>query len=499
MREGVLAEEVRTDVSDHPVSTDRKPVLVVDLDGTLVATDTLMEGLFALLRQSPQSALLCPMWMAGGKAVLKFEVAARANVTASRLPYREEVLEYLRQERASGRKIVLATAANEKVAHAVADHLGVFDAVLASDRVQNLRGAAKLERIIKEVGTSFVYAGNSPADIPIWAAAEAAVLVTPDSGLARRILRDRPVERNFDVRRAGVREWLRQLRAYQWVKNTLVFVPLVTAFAFGSFAQVANAILAFAAFSLAASAGYIVNDLFDLERDRLHPRKKNRSLALGAISIEHAVVAAVLLLIVSAAIALQVGVGLVIMTLLYLSVTLAYSAVLKKYVLFDVITLAALYTLRILAGAVAIDVHVSAWLLAFSIFVFLSLALVKRCAELIQLRSTNSVATRGGDYRVSDLEMLLPFGIACAVAAVVVLGLFIDDPATRARYGSPHLLWAVGLGLLYWLGRLWIKTVRGEMHDDPIVFAFGDFGSRMTIAAMVGMTIFAYFFEVRVL
>jgi 4-hydroxybenzoate polyprenyltransferase len=280
---------------------------------------------------------------------------------------------------------------------------------------------------------------------------------------------------------------------HQWLKNLLLFVPLLTAFSFQDIDNLLSAVLAFLAFSLAASATYMGNDCWDLDSDRTHPRKKFRPFASGQIPILKGIVVAVVLLMLGLLLAYHVSLHFLWMLLLYLATTTTYTWTLKAYVLIDVLVLSLLYTLRIIAGSIAVGVATSTWLLAFSVFIFFSLALVKRCSELVTLQQTGRQATHGRDYRTSDLAVLWPLGISSALSAVVVFGLFISAPETQARYASPQGLWLVAIGLIYWLARLWIKTSRGEMHDDPLVFAVRDFGSRLTILAMVTATLVAHF------
>jgi 4-hydroxybenzoate polyprenyltransferase len=301
------------------------------------------------------------------------------------------------------------------------------------------------------------------------------------------------VEREFSSDRAGLSIWLRALRLHQWLKNLLLFVPLLTAFSFTDIGKLASMVLAFLAFSVAASATYMVNDLWDLENDRAHPRKRLRPFASAQLSILHGLAIAAGALFLAFGLAFTVSTGFFLMLLLYLVLTSAYSWVLKEYVLIDVLMLSLLYTLRILAGSVATGIATSSWLLAFSVFMFLSLALVKRCAELVSLEQNGAEVTRGRDYRVTDLVVLWPLGVGAALSAVVVFGLFISAPETQARYATPHLLWLVAIGMIYWLARLWIKTSRGEMHDDPVVYAIKDRGSRVTVFAMIAVTLAAHF------
>jgi 4-hydroxybenzoate polyprenyltransferase len=281
---------------------------------------------------------------------------------------------------------------------------------------------------------------------------------------------------------------------HQWFKNLLLFVPLLTAFSFQEIDKLLAITLAFFAFSLTASATYMGNDLWDLESDRSHPRKKYRPFASAQISIIKGVALAAGLLVLGLMLAANVSLNFFWMLLLYLMVTITYTWTLKTYVLIDVIVLSLLYTLRIIAGSVAVEVPTSSWLLAFSVFIFFSLALVKRCSELVSLQQSGKENTHGRDYCNSDLVVLWPLGVGSALSAVVVFGLFISAAETQVRYASPQGLWLVAIGLIYWLARLWIKTARGEMHDDPLVFAIRDFGSRITIIAMIMATLAAHFF-----
>lgn len=467
--------------------------LVVDLDGTLTPTDTLVESIIKVVKLSPLNLLRLPLWLLKGRAGFKEAVAAHACIAPEYLPYREPLLAYLCEAKAKGRQIVLATAAHQSIAEGVSKYLGLFDKVLATGSGHNLKGKAKLQAIQESVGEAFVYAGDSHADLPIWRAAKAAVLVGVSPHTAAAVRRDVPIEREFPKEVVGFAVWLRALRVHQWMKNLLLFVPLLTAFSFTDISKLTSMALAFLAFSFAASATYIVNDLWDLENDRAHPRKRLRPFASARLPILNGLAVAASALLLAFVLAFTVSMGFCLMLLLYLVLTSAYSLVLKEYVLIDVLMLSLLYTLRILAGSVAIGIATSSWLLAFSVFMFLSLALVKRCAELVSLGESGAAATRGRDYRVTDLVVLWPLGVGAALSAVVVFGLFISAPDTQGRYGTPHMLWLVAIGLIYWLARLWVKTSRGEMHDDPVVYAIKDRGSRVTVFGMIAVMLAAHF------
>ncbi|WP_319586808.1 UbiA family prenyltransferase [uncultured Desulfobulbus sp.] len=477
---------------NHYTSNDLIP-LVVDLDGTLTLTDTLVESLVQLVKGDPLSLLHLPSSLMAGRAAFKRYIASRVTIKVNLFPYHSQLLAYLKDEKAKGRKLVLATAAHISIAKAVAAHLGLFDEIIATEAGGNLKGSAKLEMIRKSVGERFAYAGDSKADMPIWESAEAAVLVSVSRSLASMVERSTFVEREFPREQTGPKDWIKAIRVYQWIKNSLVFIPLLTSFGFSDPTKVIDACFAFIAFSFAASATYILNDIWDIDNDRMHPRKRSRPFASARISIPLGVFASFILLVVSLMIAATLSKGFLISLLTYIAITSAYSWILKTYVLIDVLILSLLYTLRILAGSLAIEVSTSSWLMAFSVFLFFGLAIIKRCTELVSLADSGQTATQGRNYLVADLTVLWPLGIGTSLNAVVVFGLYINSAETQARYDSPQLLWLVGVGLLYWVSRLWIKTLRREMPDDPIIFAVKDFGSRVTVICMVAVTIAAHF------
>jgi 4-hydroxybenzoate polyprenyltransferase len=467
--------------------------LVVDLDGTLTPTDTLVESIIQLAKQHPLDIFKLPLWLFEGRAAFKAHIALRSTLPITNLPFRTNLIDYLRNEKQEGRQLILATAANINIANAVAAHLDLFDTVLASSENLNLKGTAKLTAIQQTVGQKFVYAGDSKADLPIWQAAEAAILVNTSANVATTVRKNTPIELELPPTKTDIKVWLRALRVHQWFKNLLLFVPLLTAFSSQEIDKLLMVMLAFIAFSLAASATYMGNDLWDLENDRSHPRKKFRPFASAEIPILKGVAVAVALLVLGLVLAVNVSLNFFWMLWLYLVATTIYTWVLKSYVLVDVIVLSLLYTLRIIAGSVAAGVPTSFWLLAFSVFIFFSLALIKRCSELLTLKERGGETTHGRDYHTTDLVVLWPLGVGSALSAVVVFGLYINAAETKLRFASPQILSLVGVGLIYWLARLWIKTARGEMHDDPLVFAIRDFGSRITIFLMVAATLTAHF------
>lgn len=468
--------------------------LVIDLDGTLTPTDTLVESVAQLVKRNPLNIFRVLFWLlfAGGKAEFKQRVAENVGFSAIRLPWREDFIAWLRSQRDSGRQIILATAAHESIATEVSRKLRLFDGVIATNGAANLKGAAKLAAIQELVGDRFAYAGDSRADLAIWGSASTAILVDVSRSTSKRAHHLAAVEKEFIYPAASTRVWLRALRVHQWIKNVLLLVPMCAAFAFYDLKKDAMVLLAILAFSMAASATYIMNDIWDLASDRQHPRKRARPFASGELSLLHGVGVAFALLALAVILAWWISPQFGSMLLAYIFLTTWYSWTLKKYVLIDVIMLAMLYTFRVLAGAVATDIVLTPWLLAFCIFIFFSLALVKRCAELVTLRESGKVGVHGRDYQVGDLAVLWPLGVGASLCSVVVFGLYIGTPGAAMQYANANVLWAVGIGLLYWISRLWIKTARGEMHDDPIVFAMRDAGCRITVILIAATVLFAH-------
>ncbi len=450
--------------------------LCVDLDGTVSRTDLFWESLVRLLRRNPFYALLALVWWLRGRAWLKRQVAARIELDVSSLPYHKPFLEYLRAQRAQGRPIFLVTASDFRLAQAVARHLGLFTDVLASEGRVNLRGKAKAARLVERFGArGFDYAGNSAVDLPVWAQAREALVVNASAGLAARAAQCSTVSRVFDSPGSGWRAALRALRPHQWVKNLIVFVPLVTSHNITSPSLVLAAVWAFAALSLCASGVYVLNDLLDVEADRRHPAKLWRPFAAGALPLPVGLAAAPLLLAAGLVLAWDLAPALAGVLGIYLVLTTSYSWRLKQVALLDVFCLAALYTLRLIAGHASTHVAYSSWLLVFSMFIFLSLALLKRFVELDSARQQNRPAIGGRGYVAGDAELVAMLGLVTGCLAVLVLALYVENSQqATVLYRHPLLLLLICPLLLYWISRAWMLAHRGQVHDDPIVFALKD-------------------------
>lgn len=457
--------------------------LCVDLDGTLIRSDLLFESALSLLRRNPFYLFCLVLWLLRGRAHLKREIAARADVDASTLPYDERVLAWLREQGETQRPRVLCTASDARLAGDVAAHLGLFDEVLASDGARNLAGRHKGEMLRERYGErGFDYAGNEYRDLHIWKHARRAIVVNAHNGLARAAADCCEVERVFEPAPASLRIWLKALRLHQWLKNLLVFLPLFAAHRVLEAGTALNCLLAFVAFGLCASGVYVLNDLFDLDSDRRHPRKRLRPLAAGTLPLLHGLAAAPLLTLAGLGLALYVSAAFAGVLLIYYALTLAYSLRLKRIVMLDVIVLAALYTVRIIGGAVVIGGGLSFWLLAFSMFLFLSLAMLKRYTELLAARDSGKMSASGRGYSVEDIALIQSLGGASGYMSVLVLALYINSTASEVLYTRPQVLWLLCPLLLYWISRVWLIAHRGSMHDDPVVFAMVDRVSRVVIA-----------------
>lgn len=466
--------------------------LVVDLDGTLVKTDLLLESVVALLKDRPRYLFALPFWLLKGKAAFKREIARRISLDPELIPYRTEFLAYLKTQRAQGRSIVLATAADENIAQRVARFLNIFDSVLASDGAVNLAGDSKRECLVSRFGEKgFDYAANGTKDVAVWSSARKAIMITDNRRFARSVGKLTEVESIFDSGHENVTEYLRALRPQQWLKNLLVFVALLGAHQFYEPALWRNDFLAFLAFCSCASSGYLFNDLLDLAADRQHPQKRLRPFAAGRLPLSYALAAVPALLVLGCALGGMVSRSFVLFLLLYCASTLGYSLYIKRIVLLDVITLAGLYTLRIVAGSAAVTIWPSEWLLAFSTFLFLSLALVKRYGELVIMRGAEGDQARARGYEISDAELLASKGTASGYVAVLVLALYINSGTARALYRRHDFMWCLCPLLLYWIGRIWLVAHRGQMRDDPLVFALRDRTSQILFLLMLVATLLA--------
>ena len=465
--------------------------LAVELQGTLVATNLLIESLFVLAKRSPLRLLLVPFWVAKGRRRLERELARAAMPDAGALPYRHDLLAHLEAEKRRGTPLVLVTAADRALADAIARHLGLFDLVLASDG-ETLAGERRRDRLVAEFGAhGFDYAGSGDSARALWSAARRAVVIAPPGRPAASIAGPAPVARVFPDQRAGPGLYLAALRPHQWLKNALVLLPLLATHQIYELDLLWRALMTLAAFSLCASSAYLLNDLLDLSSDRHHPRKRQRALASGRLPLAHALALSPLLLGAGLAIGALLGPPFAGVLALYYVLTLAYSLRLKDLAILDLLALAGLYTLRVMAGSVAFAIPPSAWLLALCVFLFFSLALVKRYAELVAMSRIEGASAHARAYLLEDRELLAALGGASGYLSVLVLALYITSDAAPSPHPRYQLIWLVCGLLLYWISYMWLMAHRGRMHDDPLVFALRDRVSQVVIALMAAALLVA--------
>lgn len=457
----------------------------VDLDGTLIRADLTVESLLVTLRAAPWLLFMLPIWLLRGRQHLKRELANRANIDVTRLPYHDGVLSFVRRAKESGRQVFLVTGSHQKFASQIHNHLGLFDDVLATNDSVNLTGRRKAEALVSRFGLqSYCYVADDWIDLHVWESAANVYSVGASARLRKRIDRmGKPHEiiQSTVSAAPAARTWLKAIRIHQWAKNALLFVPLITAHQLFEPHAFFAVTLGFLAFGFVASAGYIINDLLDLDADRRHPIKRDRPFASGSLSAKAGICACVILILAGIGMATLLPGPFLLVLLLYFLSTVSYSVWLKRVASLDVIVLAGLYTIRVIAGAFAASLPLSFWLLAFALFVFLCLALVKRVAELLDLSArsgdagtSGSIAVSGREYSTSDAAILQTLGTSSGYIAVLVLALYINSPEVVMVYSTPELLWAIVPLLLLWVTRIWVVTTRGYMNDDPIVFAIKD-------------------------
>ncbi len=463
--------------------SDKTP-LCVDLDGTLIHSDLLLESFLLLIKANPLYVLLLPFWLLKGKAHLKAQIASRVTLDGAALPYTKPLLQWLHSQKEAGRPLWLCTASDERLAKAVAAHVGLFDGVMASNGEINLAGGNKASQLVARFGDKqFDYCGNHRVDLAIWAHARQAIVVNGSASLVIKARELTQVAHTIAPLPSGIKVVAKALRVHQWAKNALIFVPVAASHRLTDASFLFDSLLAFAAFSLCASSVYLLNDMLDLEADRQHHSKSKRPFAAGQLSLLFGLGAAPLLLLAALGLAWLLPLKFLGVLAMYYVATLAYSFGLKKVVMIDVLALAGLYTIRIVAGAAATAIPLSFWLLMFAAFIFLSLAIVKRYAELHAMRQQGKLGAKGRGYQVEDISLLQSLGTASGYLSILVLALYLNSPDIVVMYAHPRLVWTLVPIMLYWISRIWMQTHRGQMHDDPLVYALKDRVSLLTGAA----------------
>jgi 4-hydroxybenzoate polyprenyltransferase/phosphoserine phosphatase len=466
------------------------PVLCVDLDGTLIRGNVLWECVLVLLKTRPIALLLVPFWLLAGRAALKRHLAARTHLNPARLPYRQQVLELIQQEKASGRRIALVTAADRELAEAIASYLGLFDEVHASDGQLNLKGANKAAFLAQHFAqTGFEYVGDSAADVEVWRNARAAYVVGTQTraGQAAAVT---TLKGTMLEPRTSFRTWINALRGHHWAKNSLLFLPLALSHNL-ALESIARTFLGFALYGFCASGLYILNDLLDLHSDREHPWKKARPFAAGEISIPEGLLASLVLLCSALGLGFLLDVHFGFALLGYATLTMLYSLYLKKIALLDVFVLSSFYSFRILAGALISATPLSQWFLAFSMFFFLSLAMAKRYSELLHASDLVNTGNSGRSYHTGDRELLLSLGVGSSFSAVVIFSLYVQSQDVRLLYSTPEFLLLLCPIVLYWLSRNWLLAHRGELKEDPVTLAIRDpvsYGVALASAVVIAVS-----------
>ncbi len=475
--------DTHADAQSNPSS---KFPLCVDLDGTLIKTDTMIEGFFKLCRTHLFKALMAPFWLLRGRAYFKDKIFTHVKLDFDTLPYNEELLKFLHEEKQGGRELWLVTGASERVAKQVAERVGLFSRVLSSDRTTNLTGRKKARLLTELLGRKkFAYVGDSYVDLRVWKRAAEAYVVAPHFGLEARVARLCSITKVFPTKGNFLHLLVRSLRVHQWSKNILIMAPVILAHRLDDLPVMLNAFHAMIAFSLVSSSVYLLNDMLDLEADRRHPDNKRRPFASGDLALLWGFLLTPVFLGLGLTAAWALSIKFLKVVLWYYITTLAYSINLKQVVLADIIILACLYAWRLIAGSTATEVVLSNWFLVFAGFFFLSLALIKRCSELILIEKLEQRKSPRRGYAVGDLHQLESFGSASGYISVLVLALYINNSEqVTMLYKHPnYLLWMCPL-LLYWISRMWLKAHRGKMYTDPLVFALKDRVSYVMIGAM---------------
>ena len=449
--------------------------LVVDLDGTLSLVDTLHESAILFFKKNPFfNFFVMFFWAIQGKAKFKNNIAKNSILSVDLIPYNKNFLSWLKMQRSEGRRLILCTAASQIIANKVADHLEIFDDVIASTSIKNISGKEKALILEDRFGGSgFIYAGNSSEDLFVWQKATELVLVNTSERVKESLQSTGSSFLEFPRSSIKLIHWIKMFRLHQWSKNILIFLPLVAAHQFYNFSNIYSLLVAFLSIGLCASATYMLNDIIDLESDRLHPTKKLRSFASGEVPVIFATTM-FLLFCISLFLALTIHLKFALILILYTLITLAYSFFLKSIEIIDCIVLAALYTIMIIAGAIVIDNVPSFWLIAFSILFFFSLAFLKRYAEMLSIQNLGENIIHGRGYLSSDNPLILSLGVSSGLGSVVVMMLYLNSPEILMLYNYTEIVWCTIPILLFWISHIWLQAHRGNMHDDPVIFAITD-------------------------
>ncbi len=445
-----------------------------------------------MLKLNPLLIFVVPFWLAKGKPYLKEEIDKRIDFNAELLPYNDELIEYVKQEKTKGREVYLVTASHISIANKVGKYLGIFDGIYGTEKGVNLKSKKKAEFLNNKFGVgNYVYAGDAKVDYNIWEHSGKAIVVSDSSSFIKQVESKFEVEKSFYDKKNLLKTIVKEIRVYQWVKNILLFLPLLLAHSISNVTMLTDVIIGFFSFSLSASFVYVLNDLLDLQSDRNHPRKRKRPLASGKLPIQIGIILVPILLVLGLSLSFLVSFKFQIILIVYIVLTTAYSFKLKKIPMLDIILLATLFTTRIVAGAYAAEVYLSMWILAFSMFFFMNLAVLKRYTELLTMKKQNEIEAKGRGYTVEDMGLLLSIGPAAGFLSVLIFVLYINSSQATGLYNNTEILWLIAPIFLYWISRIWHLSVRGKMTDDPIVFTVKDKASYIVGILILAIVMFA--------
>lgn len=461
--------------------------LCVDLDGTLVTTNTLFETAVGALKKNPFFIIPLLGAMSVSKAEAKHVIGRQFFINASPVPYNTTFLNWITEQHANGRRLILATASDHNIAIQISQELGIFSEVIASTPSASVTASGKALVLCRIFGTKgFAYAGNSRSDILVWNCAKSAILVDTPQYVVHRINKDVVIEKQFTTHTTPKFKVIAgAMRVHQWTKNTLLFLPALSAHVLTQPNIALHAVLGFISFSFLASAVYIFNDIADISSDRTHVTKKNRPIASGRISLKNALILGTICLFLSILIATTtLPISFIGILALYLGINVWYSLLAKKIAYIDIIILAGLYVLRIFAGSFATGITTSKWLFAWALFFFLSLAIIKRITELLPLNDVSQIA-HGRGYKKSDTTLLTYIGISSSVMSVIILGFYIQSNTVYSLYEAPFMLWTIVGIILVWLIRIWKLALLGKIPADPVLFATKDVASYIAILVII--------------
>lgn len=449
-------------------------VLVVDLDGTLLRSDLLLESFWSAIGNNWLVIFSVFAALRRGRGTLKECLAKAASIDAATLPYDDQVLAYVEKWRQTGHGVVLVTGSHQIFADQIASHLGIFDEAHGSDGQRNLTAGVKAEFVVQKYGAAkFAYIGDAAADLPVWQHAAEAITVNASTSLRARVEDICASTLHLKTAPKAAKAYLEALRPHQWVKNTLVFVPMLAAHQL-TVSTLLSTVFAFFCFSLIASSIYAFNDLVDLSSDRAHPRKRLRPFAFGRVPLLHGTLMGIAMLASGVLLSALVGSSFLVVILCYFAVTTGYTLFCKHHAFIDICVLAGLYIARIFAGGAATEIEISDWLMLFSASIFLSLGAVKRQAEIVDIAARGMVSAKGRGYRITDLPIVSMVAIGAGYMAVILLALYVNSSEVVDLYARPEALWGVSAVILFWITRMAMIANRGDMHDDPIIFAIRD-------------------------